>query len=79
MNNALKHSEAGEVMISMNFELARLRIMVEDDGVGFVPSEQLSDNHAYGIMGMETRIRDIGGTLSIFSQRGRGTKVEITL
>ena len=79
MNNVLKHSEAGEVLISMNFERTRLRIMVEDDGVGFVPSKQLSDNHAYGIMGMETRIRDIGGVLSIFSQPGRGTKVEITL
>jgi signal transduction histidine kinase len=44
---------------------------VEDDGVGFAP-----DNlRGMGMVGMEERLRQVGGTLRITSQPGKGTKV----
>ncbi|MGG1662089.1 histidine kinase [Brevibacillus sp. NRS-1366] len=79
MNNIIKHSEAEEALITMQFEHTELRIIIEDDGVGFEADQKLRGNHAYGIMGMETRIRDIGGEMSISSQIGKGTKVEVIL
>ncbi|MGG4494906.1 histidine kinase [Brevibacillus reuszeri] len=79
MNNVMKHSRASEAQITMYFEQSQLRILIVDDGGGFEPHQQLRYDDAYGIMGMETRIRDIGGSLSIFSRPGKGTKIVITL
>jgi signal transduction histidine kinase len=77
LNNALKHAHAANVTVT----LARLaprgvRLEVLDDGCGF------DLRHAAGGMGlgnMQARANEIGATLEITSQPGRGTRVTICL
>lgn len=79
LTNIIKHSEAEEAYITMHFDNSQLRIVIEDHGIGFEPIQKLKSNICYGIKGMETRIRDIGGKMQISSHLGRGTKVNIDL
>ncbi len=50
----------------------------QDDGEGFDPAELLADPHAVrglGILSMRERIAHLGGTFTIESAPGRGTRV----
>ena len=74
LNNALKHSEANNVWVSLQAIAGRLQISVRDDGKGFAPK-----NHNYlksiGVAGMTERAQMIGGTLTVVSQPGMGCTI----
>jgi hypothetical protein len=54
---------------------------IEDDGVGFDVRAVQSDGkrRGLGLIGMQERLNGIGGTLSIDSARGGGTRLLIQL
>jgi signal transduction histidine kinase len=56
-------------------ELHRLRVTVQDDGRGFDSTRE----RGLGILGMEERVVQLGGTLTVDSGRGRGTTVSFEL
>ena len=57
------------------------RLVIEDDGSGFEAStdydQLLTDSHM-GLAGLAKRAKELGGELTIDSQLGKGTRVEIT-
>jgi two-component system sensor histidine kinase DegS len=60
----------------------QIRLVVEDDGMGFdVPleKEKARERGSYGLMNMEERVRIDGGSFSIESIPGKGTRVEVIL
>lgn len=76
LNNIVKHARAKHVRLTI-VELAdRCRLTLADDGVGF----DVSTATRYGGYGLKTigeRLEVVGGTLSIRSERGAGTVLEI--
>jgi signal transduction histidine kinase len=55
-----------------------LVLIVEDDGIGFEPSEKekiTADDRGMGLLGMKERAVIVGGTLEIESAPGEGTTV----
>jgi two-component system CheB/CheR fusion protein len=52
-----------------------LVLAIDDVGHGFDP-ESIKGKRGLGLVSMEERLRIVGGTLSIRSQRGNGTHVE---
>jgi len=72
VTNALKH--AGASTIELNLTLAEdwLHLSVADDGHGFVLDGQ---GRRGGLLHMDDRVRSFGGTLSITSAPGEGTRV----
>ena len=50
-----------------------LRVIVEDDGIGFDPAAVT--HRSLGLAGMRERLTLAGGVLSIDSRPGRGTRV----
>jgi signal transduction histidine kinase len=50
----------------------RINLTIEDDGKGFDPN-RVSDR-GLGLIGMEERVKKLGGTFSIFSQPQNGFK-----
>jgi signal transduction histidine kinase len=50
-----------------------LRVRVQDDGVGF----QARDGKGLGLVGMEERVRELGGTFQVESRSGAGTAVDV--
>jgi signal transduction histidine kinase len=81
VTNVERHAEAGQLLVSLDFDDAGLRLRVEDDGVGFARDPfrevaDLGDGHALGLPGMHERARLVGGHLVVRSVLGTGTTVE---
>jgi signal transduction histidine kinase len=76
VRNAVRHSGARQIRIEVHpTEGHRLRVTVQDDGKGFDPARE----RGLGILGMEERVVQLGGTLTVDSGRGRGTTVSFEL
>lgn len=78
LSNIRKHARANHVSVRLEHEGARIRIVVEDDGVGFFPDESRSADHV-GLSIMRERAARIGGEVEIDSCPGEGTKIVLLL
>jgi two-component system, NarL family, sensor histidine kinase UhpB len=76
LTNAVRHSKARSVTVSLKADAELLTLRVADDGRG-MPSE-LPDGTA-GIAGMRERALLVGGRLSIKSSPGAGTEVRLSI
>jgi two-component system, NarL family, sensor kinase len=75
--NAGRHAFATHVTIRLTREPGRLRLRVEDDGVGFDPSSVPRDR--FGLVGMSERARLLGGSLTVESSPGAGTAIDVVV
>ena len=79
--NAVRHSSAHTVEVTLDFGSDVLRMCVRDDGCGVPPSALATagvDGH-WGIVGMLERAASVGGTLDFAPAPGGGTLVSVTL
>ncbi|MBL7219941.1 MAG: PAS domain S-box protein [Phycisphaerae bacterium] len=76
VSNALKHSRATNISISLEKRADTLTMAIRDDGVGFDTTSQLGQG--LGLRSMAERARAVGGTIDITSHPGR-TSIEVTL
>jgi signal transduction histidine kinase len=78
ITNSFKHSQAGKIHIAVDYHEAALRLRIQDDGQGFRPEKAPhSEEPHFGLLGMRERAKQIGASLSIHSQPGRGTEVTV--
>jgi PAS domain S-box-containing protein len=79
LNNAVKHAQAKRVQIAVTNKNHRVRIVVEDDGIGFTPSAVApgTDTGGWGLMIMHERAEAVGASFSLESQRGSGTRITV--
>jgi len=70
LNNAATHASAKNAHVSVT-QTDTLRVEVTDDGQGF-DSKRV---RGMGLLGMEERVKRLGGTLEIESRPGQGTTV----
>jgi signal transduction histidine kinase len=71
VNNAVRHANARNVEVAVRREGRKVNVTVQDDGAGF----DTRFLRGLGLLGMEERVRRLGGSLKITSQPGRGTLV----
>jgi signal transduction histidine kinase len=76
LRNAVRHSEAASIVLSLEQEEGWLTLTVRDDGKGFIQAEVDETAH-FGVALMRERVNLAGGTLSIDSAKGLGTTVEV--
>ncbi len=80
--NALKHSQADQILISGNIEANEIWFTIEDNGIGMPYGDTIDltkalvNNH-FGMAGMFERAILIGAKISFTSQPNNGTKVSI--
>jgi signal transduction histidine kinase/ligand-binding sensor domain-containing protein len=74
--NVLKHAHATTLGVSLQYHDNAIEISIADDGCGFTPTEPARDGHD-GLANMRTRVDELGGSLSIDSSPGSGTRVAI--
>jgi signal transduction histidine kinase len=81
LTNATKHSKAKCVRILVQQHGSTLCCSIQDDGMGFDHQSLKSDrkDKGLGLVAMRERLNAIGGTLSIDSALGRGTKIVIQI
>ena len=81
-NNIGKHAEASKVNISLMSADGRLRLVVDDNGVGFHIEEAAAKRESFGLSGMRERVALLGGEFHVESRTEgakRGTKISIEL
>jgi two-component system, NarL family, sensor histidine kinase DesK len=69
VTNIARHAQASRVRVEFVREPRVVQVCVADDGRGGI------DGDGNGLAGMRDRVRALGGTLSIESPRGKGTKL----
>lgn len=80
LKNICKHSRAETVRILLRRRSnGQYLMLIEDDGVGFdnIPMREHAGEHI-GLSVMEERAAQIGGTFSIESEKGEGTRIVLT-
>ena len=76
VNNAIKHAAATEINVQVIIEPDRINIVVHDNGKGFDTS-YIDYTKAIGLNSIQMRIESLNGTMSLLSQSGKGTEIEI--
>jgi signal transduction histidine kinase len=75
LNNVVKHAHASRVDVILEHRDGAVALLIEDDGVGFDPSDGDVMSRGIGIAGMRERAALCGATLEIESSEGEGTTV----
>jgi signal transduction histidine kinase len=81
VTNIRKHAQATRVRVSLAESPELVRLVIEDDGRGFEPSRPHppGPQTSFGLTGISERASLIGGTLSVRSAPGAGTKLAVTI
>src|SRR5712664_1716800 len=81
LTNASKHAKATRVWIQVRRQGRTLCCSIRDDGEGFDAHVAHAEGkrRGLGLIGIRERLNAVGGTLSIHSAPGRGTKLLIRL
>jgi signal transduction histidine kinase len=77
ITNITKYARASHVWVSLATRNDQVSVSVRDDGLGF--DTTLRPNSVYGLVGMRFRVEAEGGTLTLESSSGRGTRIEAKL
>lgn len=76
--NVLKHAEASYVSLDINYQKQMIKIVIQDNGKGFVLNRveaNIESGNHFGLMGMRERMDLLEGRIEIESQDGAGTKI----
>jgi PAS domain S-box-containing protein len=76
LNNITKHAQASRVDIDLKNEGAGVELYVRDDGKGFDPEQTTISGH-YGLDMMRERAEAVGALLTVTSQSGHGTQLNM--
>jgi signal transduction histidine kinase len=71
----VRHSGARNAKIAVEHSAKTLAVRVTDDGRGFDPDRA----RGLGLLGMEERVKRLGGALTVESQPGKGVTVKAEL
>jgi signal transduction histidine kinase len=74
LTNVARHTGAADARLDVWASTEHLGVQVEDDGPGFDPEAAVARG-SLGLPGMRERVRLVGGTLSIESGPGQGTRL----
>lgn len=79
LTNLRRHANASTVSVNLRFDQDLVQLTVTDDGTGFDTSapRKLGDGGGFGLIGMEQRARLLQGDLSVTSDEGKGTTIEV--
>ena len=78
LNNIIRHAGARHVSLELTDGGGEYAFTLQDDGCGFDPSST-RDSWPHGIMGMQQRVRALGGQFSLDSTPGRGTTLRVSV
>ncbi|MEV6181588.1 GAF domain-containing sensor histidine kinase [Streptomyces sp. NPDC052016] len=77
LHNALRHSGAEHVEVTLHKRGSDTLLRVTDDGSGFDPTTVRRAGRHLGLVSMRDRASGIGGSLTVESAPGKGTTIEM--
>jgi signal transduction histidine kinase len=82
LTNLVKHSGAASASVTIRKEPGMVSFSIEDDGKGFdmtnVKAQDVSER-GLGLASMEERISMLGGSLELWSEQGKGTRISFSI
>lgn len=79
LNNCEKYAHATSLRMYLRHDSGRVSLEVQDDGVGFQLGPRGLPIRGTGILGMRERAIKLGGTLTVESRPGAGTRIGLVL
>jgi signal transduction histidine kinase len=79
LHNIIRHAQVGQAQITLVYQPQEITLKIEDFGAGFNPVQSFAPPRGWGLAGMRERIESVGGTLTIESEPGKGTIVEVAV
>jgi signal transduction histidine kinase len=76
--NGLRHGDATKIAVKLS-RGSGVRLCVADNGVGFDPDALPNRSGSFGLVSMSERAQALGGKISLRSEPGGGTNVEVLL
>jgi signal transduction histidine kinase len=79
--NTIKHAKANRLIVNLRADKGKLEIIIEDNGIGFEYDNEVTKfkRKGYGLFSVQERVSDMGGTMTIDSKLGEGTKIYISV
>ena len=81
VRNAFRHAQAARIEVEIRYDQRQLRLRIRDDGKGIDPQVLEAGARAghYGLPGLHERAKLVGGKLTVSSQPGSGTEIELSI
>ena len=80
LTNIVKHAKATQAFVNMTQDKDDIILEIMDDGIGFdLKSLNSAQKATWGLLGMQERAALLGGSFSIDSTLGKGTKLRISI
>jgi signal transduction histidine kinase len=76
MTNCARHAQAKSISIEVAWREAQLRVAVTDDGIGLDPA---SGRRGLGLRGIEERVKELRGSMTIARRAGAGTTLKVLM
>jgi signal transduction histidine kinase len=76
LTNCARHAKAKHVVVSLRADPHGVEAIVEDDGVGFNPAAMRG---GLGLLGLQERVQELDGTVTITSNAKKGTTIRVEL
>ncbi|MCC6624323.1 MAG: sensor histidine kinase, partial [Deltaproteobacteria bacterium] len=76
LTNVVRHARARRAVLTLARAADGVRLVIEDDGVGFVAGASAT---GLGLVGMRERAAWLGGTFTLDSAPGRGARIVISV
>jgi len=77
LTNAARHANARTIEVALTMSHGEITGTIADDGQGFDAAAM--KRTGLGLVGMEERVRELGGRLTVVSSPGHGARVEFRL
>jgi signal transduction histidine kinase/CHASE1-domain containing sensor protein len=78
LSNIERHAQATQANVTLQFDSTRISMRITDNGIGIQPDGR-NKLGSFGLVGIEERIRILGGTFSIVSVSGKGTTISVAV
>jgi signal transduction histidine kinase/ligand-binding sensor domain-containing protein len=79
VTNAMRHGDPKNVLLRLEFDAGEFGMEIRDDGRGFDGTPADGATGHFGLTGMRERAQGVGGSLTVESRAGEGTKVRLEL
>lgn len=77
LSNTLRHSKASKLLVLLKRHRDTVMLSIRDNGVGFDVEQK--KHTSYGIVSMQERVNELGGSMNIVSAPGNGTRIDIRI
>jgi signal transduction histidine kinase/chaperonin cofactor prefoldin len=78
LTNVIRHAHATQIQVLLEKAESKLRLTIQDNGVGFDPKARVEHN-GMGLVGIRERVSMLGGQLAVTSTPGEGTVLRIEI